>query len=149
MIALAQWQEAAAAAQPDDPRFMLHPTSKTRQELLETGGAPWQPSMWVDRETMTPVEYQESQFGPPPAAEEWSQRPKVHPAHAAAEEQQRLGASRTPLILTRARADRHFIDAVDARAPYIEARMRELIKQEIEREQWRQYCLDRAILGGR
>ena len=150
MIALAQWQEAAAVPSPMIPASFFIRRANCARNLLETGGAPWQPSMWVDRETMTPVKYQESQFGPPPAAEEWPQRPKVTP-----------GACRRRRA-TAARRPAHPVDPHAGPAPigisstpWTPGRLtsrrewRELIKQEIEREQWRQYCLDLAILGGR
>jgi len=144
--ALKLWEEAAAEV-PGDPHFTPQPTLKPREELSVYRRSPWGKDVWFDRETMTPVLYDEPQPLSLPPSKPVAGFPAANPAQDAADAQRDLGTSRTPLIVTIARAYKHFFDAIDERAPLYHAHAREIAKQEIEHEQWVQYCRDRAILG--
>ncbi len=140
------WEEAAAEV-PGDPLFTPRPTTKPREDLLEIRREPWRLPVWLDRATMTPVLYEEQPALPPLASQRTEASPTSSPSQDAAEAQRELGSSRTPLLVTISRAYKHYADALDERMPLFEARAREIARQEIEHEQWVQYCQDRAIFG--
>ncbi len=56
--ALKLWEEAAAEV-PGDPLFTPQPTDKPREQLSVYRRSPWGKDVWFDRETMTPVLYDE------------------------------------------------------------------------------------------
>ena len=97
---LALWEEAAAEV-PDDPHFTPQPTNEPREELSVYRRSPWGKDVWFDRETMTPVVYDEPQpFSLPPSKLVEGFPTVANPAQDAADVHRELGTSRTPLIVT-------------------------------------------------
>jgi hypothetical protein len=138
------WEEAAAEV-PGDPHFTPLPVQKPRKAMLLMDRGPSRPIVWLDREIMTPVLYEGEKPAEPPAS---SNQPDAFPqSDEVVDAQQQLGVSRAPLVVTVARAQHHFLAALDQRVPQWDARSRAIAQEVVDYERWSQRCQERAIYG--
>ncbi len=142
------WEEAAAEV-PGDPHFTPVPTNKPRADLLSIGRGPLRPLVWLDREPMTPVLYSPEAEPDRHAFESIGTGPADdgQSADQVGDAQQELGISRPPLVVTVARAPRHFLDALDQRAGQFEQCARSYADEAIQQDRWWQRCQERALYG--
>ena len=150
--AVSQW-EAAAAAAPDDPRFVKLPTAKPRNDLTMIDRGPSQPVVWIDRATMTPVLYAGEPEEPQtaddlPASAFGSTRSVGSQRHDDSGAQDlNVGMSRPVLLVTVDRAGQHFQKAFEARGERWLDMMQKIAQERIDYEKWWQAGEDRANGG--
>lgn len=137
------WDEAAAEA-GDDPRFTPDPTTKSRKELLLFDRGPTHPPVWIDRATMTPVQYSGDvdSWIPGDPTPPFTVAPPSEPPY---EPQGNPGVMRPELVVTMNQPDAHFLAALEKRATRIDRRVEQITDEKIAYERWVQFTEERRF----